>query len=57
MIYMDEHIRLIEAKNKNHIADMGRWMPGLKAGDKLASHLNPVLYSTELTPISTHGAA
>ncbi len=46
MIYMDEHIRVIPAKNKNHLADMDRWMPGLKAGDALDSPLNPVLYST-----------
>ncbi len=46
MIYMDEHIRLTPPKNKNQTADMERWMPGLKPGDRLQSHLNPVIYST-----------
>ncbi len=46
MIYMDEAIRLTEPKNKNHVVDMERWAPGLKAGDVLASPLNPVIYST-----------
>lgn len=53
MIYMDEHIRLTPPRNKNHIADMERWMPGLKAGDRLESQLNPVVYSTDPAPIST----
>jgi ectoine hydroxylase-related dioxygenase (phytanoyl-CoA dioxygenase family) len=57
MIYMDEHIRLIEPKNKNHIADMERWMPGLRPGDRLESPLNPVLCSSESDPASTSGAA
>ncbi len=47
MIYMDENIRLTKPANKNHIADMERWMPGLRAGDVLASPLNPVLYSAD----------
>lgn len=46
MIYMDENIRLTTPKNKNHIADAERWMPGLQPGDLLASPLNPVIYST-----------
>ncbi len=45
MIYTDENIRLIRPKNKNHILDMERWAPGLKAGDVLSSPLNPVIYS------------
>jgi len=52
MIYMDENIRLTPPKNKNHIADMERWMPGLKAGDLLHSPLNPILYTSSTTPIS-----
>ena len=51
MIYMDEHIRITPPKNKNHIADMERWMPGLTAGDTLSSPLNPVVYSAETGPI------
>ncbi len=45
MIYMDENIRLIAPKNKNHIMDMERWTPALAAGDVLSSPINPVLYS------------
>ena len=47
MIYMEEDIRLTPPKNKNHTLDMERWMPGLAAGDVLASPLNPVLYSAK----------
>ena len=50
MIYMDENIRLTAPKNKNHIADIKRWMPGLQAGDVLNSPLNPVLYSSASDP-------
>ena len=46
MIYMDESIRVTPPKNKNHIADMERWMPGLAPGDLLNSPLNPVLYTS-----------
>jgi hypothetical protein len=46
MIYMDEKIRLATPKNKNHLMDMERWMPGLKPGDVLSSALNPVVYSS-----------
>lgn len=53
VIYTDEHIRMTPPKNKNHIAGMGRWMPGLKAGDRLESLLNPVVYSTDPAPLST----
>jgi len=52
MIYMDESIRLTPAKNKNHLADMERWMPNLKPGDELSSPLNPILYSSLPQPLS-----
>ena len=45
MIYMDESMRLIAPKNKNHIADTERWCPGVQVGDVIASPLNPVIYS------------
>jgi ectoine hydroxylase-related dioxygenase (phytanoyl-CoA dioxygenase family) len=45
MIYMDKAIRVAAPKNKNHVADMARWMPGLAVGDELASPLNPVIFS------------
>ncbi len=47
MIYMDEDIRVLPPKNKNHIMDMERWMPGLAPGDTLSSPLNPVVYSSK----------
>jgi len=47
---MDEHIRVAPPRNKNHIADMERWMPGLGPGDQLNSPLNPVLYSSLTEP-------
>lgn len=46
VIYMDEDIRLIKPKNKNHIADTERWCPGITTGEVIASPLNPVIYST-----------
>ena len=50
MIYMDEHIRVTPPKNKNHVLDMERWMPGLTPGDTLSSPLNPVVYSSMAAP-------
>ena len=47
MIYMDENIRVAPPQNKNHIVDLERWVPGLKAGDVLSSPLNPVIYSAQ----------
>jgi len=45
IIYMDENIRLIPPKNKNHILDLQQWAPGLKPGDILSSAINPVIWS------------
>lgn len=45
VIYMDEDIRLIKPKNKNHIADTERWCPGIAIGEVIASPLNPVVYT------------
>ncbi len=50
MIYMDENIHVTAPKNKNHVADLERWAPGLQAGETLASPLNPVIYSSAITP-------
>jgi ectoine hydroxylase-related dioxygenase (phytanoyl-CoA dioxygenase family) len=55
MIYMDENIRISAPKNKNHIADMGQWAPGLHVGDVLSSALNPIIYSSVARPLA--GAA
>ena len=46
VIYMDENIRLMAPKNKNQVADIERWCPGVQVGDTVASPLNPILYST-----------
>ncbi len=46
MIYMDENMKLVEPKNKNHILDIEHWCPGVKVGEVVASPLNPVLYSS-----------
>ena len=50
IIYVDEDIRLVPPKNKNQIADMERWCPGVQVGEVVASPLNPVLYSSKPTP-------
>lgn len=47
IIYMDEDMRLVAPKNKNQIADVERWCPGMKIGDVIASPLNPVVYSAK----------
>ncbi len=45
VIYMDQDIRLVEPKNKNQVADIGRWCPSVNVGEVVASPLNPVLYT------------
>jgi len=50
IIYMDEDMRLVAPKNKNQIADIERWCPGVQVGDVVASHLNPVIYSSNSAP-------
>jgi ectoine hydroxylase-related dioxygenase (phytanoyl-CoA dioxygenase family) len=45
MIYMDENMKLIAPKHKNHQADWDMWMPGATIGEIIDSPLNPVLYS------------
>ncbi len=57
IIYMDEHMRLVPPKNKNQIADIERWCPGVQVGEVIASPLNPVIYSTESAPSPTPVAA
>ena len=53
MIYMDENIHVTAPKNKNHIADLERWAPGLKTGDVLNSPLNPVIYTSTASAAGT----
>lgn len=44
IIYMEDGIKLIEPKNKNHVNDWNRWMPGAQVGEAVDSPLNPVIY-------------
>ena len=53
IIYMDEAMRLVAPKNKNQIADMERWCPGLQVGELVASPLNPIVYSSKPSPDAT----
>ena len=53
IIYMDEDMRLVSPKNKNQLADMERWCPGVQVGEVVASPLNPVLYSSKSAPTIT----
>ncbi|MEO6817136.1 MAG: phytanoyl-CoA dioxygenase family protein [Edaphobacter sp.] len=47
IIYMDEDMRLVAPTNKNQIADIERWCPGVQIGEVVASPLNPVIYSSK----------
>ena len=47
VIYMEDGIRLIAPKHKNHQADWDTWMPGIKIGEVANSHLNPLVYSQD----------
>lgn len=53
IIYMDEDMRLVAPKNKNQIADVERWCPGIQVGEVVASPLNPIIYSTKSAPAVT----
>jgi ectoine hydroxylase-related dioxygenase (phytanoyl-CoA dioxygenase family) len=44
IIYMEDGIRLIEPRNKNHEADWKRWMPTAKVDEIVDTPLNPVLF-------------
>lgn len=50
IIYMDEEMRLSQPKNKNQIADIERWCPGIQPGEVVASYLNPVIYTSKTIP-------
>ncbi len=45
VIYMEDGIKLIQPRHKNHENDWASWMPGAKIGEVVASPLNPVIYS------------
>ncbi|MEM6800229.1 MAG: phytanoyl-CoA dioxygenase family protein [Bacteroidota bacterium] len=47
VIYMEENMKLISPKNPNQEADWKAWCPGAKIGEKIATELNPVLFSKD----------
>ena len=47
VIYVEDGIRLIAPKHRNHQNDWDTWMPGLKIGDVVNSHLNPLIYKAD----------
>lgn len=55
IIYMDEDMTLAAPGNKNQIADTGRWCPGARVGEIIASPLNPVIYSSRTDPARSSG--
>lgn len=44
MIYMDADMQVAEPVNAPQRADLERWLPGLRPGDRAASGINPVLF-------------
>lgn len=47
IIYHAMDARIVEPDSKSRRDDRERWLPGLKPGDLAASHLNPLVYTTE----------
>ena len=47
IIYMEDGIKLIAPKHKNHENDWVTWMPGAKVGKSVATVLNPLIYSAQ----------
>lgn len=47
MIYIDADMEVAEPANAMQQSDLARWLPGLSAGDRAASPINPVLWSAE----------
>lgn len=45
VIYMEENMKLISPQNPNQEADWEAWCKGAKIGEKIATELNPVLFS------------
>ncbi len=43
VIYMEDGIRLVEPRRKQHVADWEAFMPGVEPGEPVDSPLNPVL--------------
>ena len=45
IIYIEDGCRVAEPTNKNQQGDINAWMPGLKPGELVQTHLNPLLFS------------
>ena len=45
VIYIEDGIKLVAPKHKNHENDWAAWMPGALVGEAVATPLNPVIYS------------
>ena len=43
IIYVADGAKVIEPQHDAHLFDLNAWMPGLKAGDKVSSPLNPLI--------------
>jgi hypothetical protein len=46
VIYVDAEMEIAEPMNKFQEADLATWMPGNRAGERISSPLNPVLYAS-----------
>lgn len=47
VIYVADGCRVTEPINNNQRDDIERWLPGSKAGDLVATHLNPLVWSRQ----------
>jgi ectoine hydroxylase-related dioxygenase (phytanoyl-CoA dioxygenase family) len=47
VIYIDADAKVAPPKTKSQKTDIDKWMPGLKAGDPVATELNPIMYIAE----------
>jgi ectoine hydroxylase-related dioxygenase (phytanoyl-CoA dioxygenase family) len=47
VIYMEDGIKLIEPRTKNHRGDLASWMPGAQVGEPVITPLNPLLYRAD----------
>ncbi|MEM7028600.1 MAG: phytanoyl-CoA dioxygenase family protein [Chloroflexota bacterium] len=45
IIYMEDGMTVGTPKNKNQQSDWDRWLPGAKLGEKIQTHLNPLIYT------------
>jgi len=48
VIYMDKDMKLINPQNEGQMNDWETWCPGVKIGEVIDSHLNPILYKKNI---------